>query len=333
MLALALLVACSDYNLDQGKDAPGKPTPTDSGGHPVDTSGSRDTQGGEDSGGVVQPAPDGRIDVVLLEDVAYFYDCYHADLADHTTALVAALLGSGGDVAVALASFDDYQVSGEWWAADGGVPYTLLQQLTTDESKLDAAAATLSLEWGGDGPGTGYEAIFQATRGRGYDQDCDGTYDKTTDAKPYSAESVDAFGGKVTGVEDSSVPGTGDLAGVGFRHDSKRVIVALAENAFRDTAYGHEVPTGACLGAATRGDAESGLNDLGAKFLGVNAYEFQDIDKTPQEQMEAIATDTHSYIDADGDGAEDDLAVLHDSGGWDWPKTNMIVDAIFDLAD
>lgn len=346
LLPLLALVACSEYDLGSASSEPDKPDRADTDVTPVDTSAtvdtSTDTDGDttavqDDSGGdpdtdtdTPVDVPDGKIDVVLLIDVAYIYDCYHANLATNTDALVNALLDSGANVAISIATYDDYQVSGEWYAASGGLPYALLKQVTTDRSALLSVASGLSLDWGGDGPGTGLEAIVQATSGDGYDQDCDGRIDATTDIRPFNARSSDVFGGAATGSAVTSTPGTGTKPGVGFRDGSKRVVVILAENTFRDQAESHNFPTGSCSAAKTITSAVNGLSSVDAKFLGVNAYEFQDIDPALQGQLVDIARSTSSQIDADSDGAYDDVAVL--SGSWDWPATEVVMKAIFDLA-
>ncbi len=332
-----LVLSCSDYDLEKSSDEPGAGGPRDTGAPDTDTSvtdtDDTDSGGGQttdtDTNGQTDPPVEGKVDVVLIVDVAYVYDCYHADVALHTNDLVTALLGSGADVAVAIATFDDYQVDGEWFAAWGGLPYVLVQQMTTDLGRLQSAASGLALEWGGDGPGTGLEAIAQAAGGDGYDQNCNGRFDSTTDIRPFNARGSDAFGGGATGSADSGTPGTGTRAGVGWRDNSKRVVVVLAENAFRDRNEGHETPSGACTPMATLSGAASEITAIDAKFLGVNAYEFQDIDPLLQEQLEELARSTTSKIDADSDGARDDLAVL--AGSWDWPATDVVMRAIFDL--
>lgn len=340
-LPLALLWACTEYDLSkESRDRPGgrqdsgddpvTDTDEDSGGDNEDSGGGTvDDSDGGDSG--TPDVPSGKIDVVLLVDVSYFYDCYHADLAVEGSALVTALLSSGADVAVAIATFDDYQVEGEWWAGWDGLPYSLEQQLTTDQSRLQSVTSRLELEWGGDGPGSAYEALVQATEGNGYDQDCDGSLDATTDIQPYRSSSTDAFGGGAGSARDGSTPGTGATAGVGFRDNSTRIVVLLTENAIRDRALGDSLPSGSCPSGAGKADAIAAINAAGAKFLGVNAYEFQDEDTNLQGQLEDLANGTSSRIDADSDGAEDDVAVL--SGSWDWPETSVIVTAIWDLAD
>lgn len=339
---LLALLSCSDYDLGKRNEEPHDRPPLDSNGQVIDTSSTTDTLPGTDSGTVTDPGPDtdttpqeeppsGKIDVMLIIDVAYFYDCYHADLPVNTNALVRALFASGADVTIGIATYDDYQVDGEWFAAWGGVPYKLEQQLTTDESRLQTAAGGLELEWGGDGPGTGLEAIVQTLTGVGYDQDCDGNFDGDTDIRPFDARAGDVFGGSVTGSEVSSTPGTGTQNGVGWRENSKRIIVVLAENALRDREEGHEIPSGTCTAVGTRSAAIDDLQETETKFLGVNAYEFQDEDDTLQRQLEDLVRSSSSKIDSDGDGARDDVAVL--SGSWDWPATATLVAAIWDLAE
>lgn len=333
MHLLLLLSACSDYDIQRKSEHPGpdtRPELQDSAGSKESTPTTSDsTPGTVTDDTPPEDVPEGRIDVVLLIDVAYFYDCYHADLAQRSDELINALFDSGADVAVALATYDDYNVSGEWYARDGGLPYSLVQQLTTDRTPLLSAASTLKLEWGGDYQGSGYEAIRQAAGGGGYDQDCDQGYDASTDVRPFQSSASDAFSGHTTGSENTSVTGTGTTPGVGFRSGSTRIVILFSENALRDRDLGHDYPTGTCPSGAGRTEAIGALNHINAKFLGVNAYEFQDIDGTLQDQLENLAQQTGSFIDYDGDGAVDDLAVLY--GDWDWPATHKVVDAVWDL--
>jgi hypothetical protein len=328
-----VFAACSDYDLAEGNSPAGRrPGGSDTFlpdaeigaiGDSADTS-----RGDTDLPG--EPVPEGKIDVVLRIDIAYFYDCYHADLALNATALVDALFDSGADVAVGIATFDDYNVDGEWYTAWGGEPYTFISQLSTDRSRALAAAGRLSLEWGGDGPGTGYEALLQAAEGKAYDQDCDGKLDGGYDIAPFQSGKGDAFGGKVGGNYDSGVPGTGSEGGIGFRKNSKRVVVLVTENGLREARYGDAMPGGTCPAGANKSEAVRALTAIDARLLGVNAYEFWDIDDKPQEQLEAIASQTGSKIDKDGDGKKNELAVFGED--WNWPATAVLVSAIWQLA-
>lgn len=333
---LLLLTACTDYALKGGDDDPRAPRDDTDPDPVVDSAEDTDTTPDTDSGDVTVPPdtgdevvepPSGKIDVVLVIDDSYWYDCYRVELPTRTTEIINALFASGANVAVAIATYDDYNVEGEWFAAWGGTPFTLDQQLTTDSARLLAVAAGLEFTWGGDGPGTGFEALLQVGSGAGYDQDCDHGFDTENDIRAFKPSSSDAFGGAASGSSQSSVPGSGTIGGVGFREGSARVVVLFAENAFRDRANGDTTPAGACPGAAGRTDAISALGE--AKFLGINAYEFQDEDPELQTQLVDVAQSTGSKIDADGDGARDDTAVL--AGTWDWPATPVIVEAIWDL--
>lgn len=325
--------ACSDYELTQGTDKTGQ---QDSGGrdfNPRDDT--DDTQVDDtDSGAVDNPdtaeddVPDGKIDVALVIDIAYLYDCYHANLQVQTAALIDSLFDSGADVAIGAVTYDDYFVDNEWYTAWEGYPYTMVQQLTTDRATAKTSMSTLELEWGGDDQGDGHEALLQVAAGLGYDQDCDGKYEEYYDIKPFNSTAGDAFGGNSGALAKSGVPGSGTTAGIGWRTDSKRVVILVIENDIRDRSYGDEMP-GGCPSAATKSDAVTALKNADIEFLGINAYEYQHEDPRPQEQLEALATSVGSKIDADGDGSRDDLAVL--SGSWDWPATPKIVSAIWDL--
>lgn len=329
---LFALVGCSDYDLQHGKAEGPKGETTGGTGttEVVDTSAPEDTDDPDTDTHPVEGTPEGKIDVVLLLDLAYSYDCYHPELATNGAALVDALFDSGADVAIAIATYDDYNVDGKWWVAWGGVPYLMTQQLTTDRAALKSDLAAIEMTWGGDGPGTGYEAMLQATSGIGYDQDCDGSFDSDTDIRPFQASSSDAFGGSGGSAYNSGVSGSGSTAGVGFRADSKRVVILFAENQIRDREEGHEMPTGTCPDGASKLDAAQAVRAVGAELLGVNSYEFQDIDPVLQVQLLDLVDRTGSLIDADGDGVKDDPAVL--SGSWDWPPVGQLVDAIWDLA-
>lgn len=339
-MTLLLLLSCSDYKLSG--DPKGN---ADDGGRPEDGGGESDGGGGDsgwtptdpetgDGGAGDGGAGDGgasakMIDVVVIVDVAYSYSCYHPDVDLRVQQLAEELWATGHDVAMAVATYDDYAVSGTWWARTGGTPYTLVQQMTTDIERVRTTASTLSMEWGGDGPGSAYEAIVQSIKGTGYDMDCDGRYDSETDVKPWNARSDDAFGGGVAGVEDSGVPGTGSRSGVGFREGAERVVILHVDNSIRDRDYGDDLPSGACLGSATATSAAAAITSVDAHFIGINAYEFQDEDGTPQAQLRALAINVGALWDEDGDGVASDIAVQ--SGSWDWPEAHQTVEMILQM--
>lgn len=333
-LYLLLLCACSDYNLGSGEKANPHPDRT---GDSADI-GTSDTSPA-DSGGTAQDSgnvttdtspPAGQFDFIFILDVAYNYDCYHPELQTKIPELIDAIEATGVDAAYAIATYDDYNVDGEWYTAWGGTPYTILTQLTTDAARAKGVMAGIEMQWGGDAPGSGFEAVTQAMGGLGYDQGCDGSYDVTRDIRPYIGSSGDAFGGGAGSARDSSTPGTGAVPGIGMRSGSKRIVILSVDNVMRSRSLGHAMPTGTCFDAASDVDAENALKAQGAEILGVNVYEFYDEDPTPQSQLVSFVGHVGSKIDADGDGAKDDVAVL--GGGWDWPAVDVTMAAIGDLA-
>ncbi len=270
-----------------------------------------------------------RVDIFLLVDTAYSYSCWHPDIPTFVDQLVTELFARYDNMALGFGIYDDYASYG--WNASGGVPFQIAHQISTDAASIRSAASGLSMIYGGDGPGSTYEAIYQAATGDGYDQTCDAAYDATTDIKPFHSVSDDAFSGEVEGSYNAEVMGTGDLPGVGFREGAQPIFFVAADNRIRDASYGDSMPSGACFGGAGFDDAVGAINDMDAKFLGINVYEYWSSDGTLQGQLNNLAEATNSYIDIDGDGAKTNPAALY--GSWDWPAISTVVDAMWDLAE
>jgi hypothetical protein len=270
------------------------------------------------------------VDVVIIVDVAYSYDCYHPELDTKVPELIDLLFEMDADVNVALGTYDDYTMDGEWWASWDGTPFTMLHQMSSDKEGLKYHAATLEMIYGGDDKGSAYEALYQAMVGHGYDQDCDRYLDSRHDVKPFIDSSSDAFEGRISGSYDESIEGGGTIGGVGFREGSARVVIVSVDNAIRSREEGDDLPTGACPDAASGRDAFSAINSGGAKVLGINVYEWQDEDPLPQQQLQELAYETESYMDADGDGDRDDPAIFY--GSWNWPDNAAVVRGVEDLA-
>ena len=269
------------------------------------------------------------VDVFLLLDDAYSYSCYHPTHSEFIPALAEELFSRFNDATFGFGTYDDYKQDGENWASTGGNPYELHAQLTTDEGLIRSESRDISMVYGGDAPGSGYEAMVQAMTGQGYDAACDAEFSSGYDVKPFRAGASDVFGGAVEGTYDPSVEGTGEDPGVGFRKASAKILIVGADNVWRDEDLGHDMPTDTCDAPATPEVAARSITRGGAKFLGVNVYEFYYYDDSIQLQLESMAEATDSYIDQDGDDTYDDLAVL--SGSWDWPEPSVVVDAVEDL--
>jgi hypothetical protein len=284
------------------------------------------TEGMEEEPEVPQSSQ--MLDVFVLLDTSYSYSCYHPDLESFVRDLVDELFDSFEDVAVGWGVYDDYIESG--WAASNGRPYQVRIPISTDREAVKDAADGVAMVYGGDAPSSGYEALFQATWGIGYDHECDGTLDSTKDVAPFLPDDDDAFAGAVPGIYDSTVEGIGTRPGVGWRDGARHLVVMGADNQIRDAALGHEMPEASCGEPASMELAAQAFTTSDTLFLGINVYEYQSSDHTLQNQLLNFATATGSYIDEDGDGIKAEPAVLY--GDWNWPPMEAVMSAIDDLA-
>ena len=270
-----------------------------------------------------------KVDIFLLVDTAYSYSCWHPDIPSFVDQLVTELFGRYDNMALGFGIYDDYNMSG--WSSSGGTPFRIAHQISTDADGIRSAASGMYMTYGGDAQGSGYEALYQAATGQGYDQACDGSFDSSTDILPFESDSSDAFSGSGGMSYDDGVEGTGPHPGVGFREGALPVFFFAADNRVRDPDAGDSMPSSSCSPPATFDMAMDAINEIGGKVLGINVYEYWSSDSTLQSQLTEIAEATTSYIDRDGDGAKDDPAALY--GSWDWPAVSTVVDALWDLAE
>ena len=208
------------------------------------------------------------------------------------------------DISFGVAGFDDYPYGTFGLPSFGDKPFYLTQQVTTDTAAVQSALAALTLHNGADLPESTMEALYQAATGRGYDQNCDNSYDSALEVPPFlpsaSGPTMDAFAGSVSGIYDPTVPGTGDIGGVGFRANSVPIIVYASDAELRDPLAGYGVPP-ICGDPAGTNEVVSALAGLGAQIIGIGT------DATPVPQMTDLAAATGSLADLDGDGTPDPL--------------------------
>ncbi len=215
------------------------------------------------------------------------------------------------DAAYGVSGHDDYAY-GNYGSPGSDKPFYLRQQVTTDSTLVQTAFSGLSTHSGADGPESGTEAIYQAASGAGYDQDCDGTYDTSTDVYPFIASAADPFGGSGGDMYDSTTPDGGVLGGMGFREYSLPVIVLAGDNYLRDPESSNGMyngTPGGCPIDAGMSDAVTAFTDLGAYFVGVSVN-----GSTGYPQMVDFATTIGSVADLDGDGVADEPVVETWSG-------------------
>jgi hypothetical protein len=214
------------------------------------------------------------------------------------------------DAAYGVGGHDDYAY-GSYGSPGSDKPFYLRQQITTDTSAVQSAFSGLSTHSGADGPESGTEALYQAASGAGYDQNCNGTYDNSTDVYPFIADASDPFGGGGGEWYDASTIGGGTLGGFGFREYALPVVVLASDNYLRDpeTSGYYSGTPGGCPIDAGMSDAVSAFSNLGAYFVGVSVN-----GTTGYPQMITFAQSTGSYADLDGDGVADEEVVQTWSG-------------------
>ena len=253
-----------------------------------------------------------RIDLGMLIDVTTSMTtaapAAAADLLTMARTLTAELYDPHVGVGV-FSEFSAYPMS----SGGGDVPFRLEQQLTGDLDQAWAALKDISIIWGGnvDWPEASIEAIHQAVTGDGYDLDCDGAYDSSTDVLPFLSSKSDPFAGKGGQAFDSTDDSTGDVGGMGFRASSVPILLLVTDADMRDPEAGYAVP-GGCPGEAGMSDVIDELSDLGAYFIGLSVS-----GDLAVAQMTEICEATGSYGDT-GKGKTGPLVFSYTPGDTDF---------------
>jgi len=221
------------------------------------------------------------------------------------------------DLTFGVASFDDYNYGDMGSGSDK--PYHPRQQQTTDLVLAQQALASLSADGGDDWSESTIEALYQAASGVGYDQNCDGNFDASTDVLPFTPMPGDAFGGTTPGTASSSVQGTGLKGGNGFREGAVPILVYATDATVRNALppYG-EGPKGTSPPPGCSTDAvppmlQAALDAIDAKAIGVAAGTNDAV-----QAMQQVAQFTDSYVDLNADGVTStDELMVYNSDGYD----------------
>ncbi len=245
-----------------------------------------------------------QADVVFVLDTTCSMTPVLQDVAQNFSSVVSTI--NIPNLAFGVAEFDDYAYTGLGSELAGDKPFLLDQQVTTNIALVQNALSALTIKDGVDYPESSIEAIYQAASGRGYDQNCDHSYYSGTDVRPFipvaTGPNTDAFNGSTGGVYNASVPGTGNIGGVGFRAGSVPIIVYTTDNELRDAdnpSYFALPPL--CSNPAGASDAAAAVNSIGGKLIGVGT------NPLPIPQMNNLALATASQADLNSDGVPDNL--------------------------
>jgi hypothetical protein len=247
-----------------------------------------------------------HVDIGFLIDTTCSMGSTRTALATEFGEIVAEVSASITTAQYGYATFDDYVYWGMASAEHGDHPFTLRQQVTND---LDAVQANLSAtpddHYGADLPESTMEALFQAASGTGFDQNCDGEYDATTDILPFLSSEADLFGGDGGEAWDDATTGGGSTGGLGFRDEILPVLIYATDAYMRDPEGGYGTPA-ACSNPAGFSDVVAATADIGARLIGVASE-----DTDPIGQMNTLAAATSSSYDSDGDAEADTPLVFH----------------------
>ncbi len=221
-----------------------------------------------------------------------------------TSAELGRIIGDLGEVlpraTYGAAAFDDYAQL-PFGTPGTDLPFVLHHQQTVELDAVQAAIAGMEEHSGNDVVESALEALYQVLTGAGYDQNCDGEYDAVTDVRPFTASAADAFGGNTAGASVAGVVGTGKSGGVGFNGGALPIIVYGTDASMRDPARGHRTPDG-CPGEADHRAVVDAARQVGARLVGIEVGQFNDL---RHEQMSALAVETGSMVDLDGDDLVD----------------------------
>jgi hypothetical protein len=265
-------------------------------------------------------------DVAFLLDTTCSMSATANAMAEEFSAIVNEVTGLIPDTQTGFATYDDYAYGSFGNPARGDKPFILHQQITDQLGVVQAALGGVSIHSGVDSPESTMEALFQGVVGGGYDQNCNGIYDASTDVKPFLSDPEDPFDGSAGQAFDSSTTGGGIIGGYGFREHALPIVVYATDNYLRDPEAGYATP-GGCPMDAGHSDVVEAFAELGGYAIGINTRSHG---TSGIAQMEAIAEETGSIADTDGDGLKNDLLVFTWTGSSDEFR-DTVTSAIEDL--
>jgi len=228
-----------------------------------------------------------------------------------------------------FATFDDYAYASYGSGSSGDLPFVLRHPVSDDLDAIYTEMAATPIHWGGDGPESAMEGLYQTLTGNGYDQNCNGIFDETADVPPLISHPGDVFGGTAPGgLASTGTIGSGTAGGVGFSYGSTPIIVYATDNALRDPDASYGSPGGCPFDAGSIAVAAV-ANGLNAQLIGIQTSSWGG--GTGTMQMEALARATNSMYDSTGDGEKDAPLVFEWTGSSEAFK-DTVTDAIIDAA-
>ena len=268
---------------------------------------------------------------VRMGDVAFLLDTTGSmggtlsAVSSEFSSLVTEISRALPDAEYGVATYDDYAYGSYGYSSSGDKPFILKQEVTSDDARVQSVLSGLTTHYGGDGPESGMEGLYQALSGAGYDQNCGRSYNADTDVLPFIASAGDPFAGAGGQARTGAYAGGGMVGGMGFRDYALPIVVYATDNFLRDSEGGYGTP-GGCPGDAGASDVIRAAADTGAYLIGIG------VGSIPVPQMNTLADATGSFADTNGDGRADERLVFTWSGSSSSLRAT-IVSAIEDLVN
>ncbi len=223
---------------------------------------------------------------------------------------------SGTDLAFGVGRFEEYGNFASEYST--GRPFILNQPMVASSTAgymtaIQAALNRTTPGYGGDGPETDIEALYQLVTGRGFDGNNNGTVSDSgaaglgsTQLIPGNSGDVPSFASFTTDVSANVLPAAGTVGGAGFRAGALPVILLATDIGFAyqpkgetsiTGAGGLTLPVSALTGTSRPSTPYSsgaglqetitGLNALGALVIGLGTNTQTNVD--PRQGLEAIS--------------------------------------------
>lgn len=223
---------------------------------------------------------------------------------------------SGTDLAFGVGRFEEYGNFAAEYST--GRPFVLNQPIVASSTAGYMAAIQAALNrttpgYGGDGPETDIEALYQLVTGLGFDGNNNGTVTDSgvaglgsTQLFPGNSGDVPSFASFTADASANVLPAAGTIGGAGFRAGALPVILLATDIGFAyqpngetsiTGANGLTLPVGALTGTSRPStpfnsgaglqETITGLNALGALVIGLGTNPQANVD--PRQGLEAIS--------------------------------------------
>lgn len=226
-----------------------------------------------------------KVDVMLLFDDTGSFAGYVPTVAALFPDIIAELEATfpGKDFAFGVSRFEDYGGPGTGFSGEvtTGRPFTLNQPLVTQSVAGGSAARNTLIQdalgrtapgFGGDGPETAHQALYELAIGDGFDGDGDGNTTGSGDAGSIGAQTAPGNSGDVPAFATNVLPTSGTLGGAGWRTDAQKIVILAT-----DICSVAPIPAASGLTLASTIEGQPGTSEaisrlVCSSFYGSNRY-------------------------------------------------------------